>query len=98
MQSSVPLELSQDPDWEDYAECRNADPETFFPPSDLRGRELQRAVADAKAICFRCPVRTNCLNLALDMELNWGVFGGMDKHEREDILRRRARQGRSAAA
>ncbi|MGH3369724.1 MAG: WhiB family transcriptional regulator [Nocardioidaceae bacterium] len=49
--------------------CRREDPELFFAesPADV---EL------AKSLCGTCPVRTECLNAALDRREPWGVWGG----------------------
>ncbi len=33
-------------------------------------------IARAKAMCAKCPLRSNCLNDALDREEPWGVWGG----------------------
>ena len=43
----------------------------------------------AKAVCMRCPVRTECLADALDNRIEFGVWGGMTERERRALLRRR---------
>ncbi|MBO2453823.1 WhiB family transcriptional regulator [Actinomadura barringtoniae] len=70
--------------WVDYARCRSADPELFFPigPDEL---------AAAKTFCRRCHVRQACLDFALDTGQRHGVWGGLDQDERRR-LRRRARR------
>lgn len=42
-------------DWRRLAVCRGQDPELFFP---TRGTSC----AEAKRVCFGCPVRDDCLN------------------------------------
>ena len=57
-------------DWIDIdTPCRSYDPELWFAesPSD---------VEFAKALCQECPVRSLCLDGALDRGEPWGVWGG----------------------
>jgi len=51
-------------DWRHKAVCRDEDPELFFPVGNS-GPALAQ-VADAKLVCARCPVTTECLTWALD--------------------------------
>ena len=78
--------------WDDEASCQGIDPEVFFPdrPSD-------RALA-AKAICRGCPVRTACLEFALETRLDHGVWGGLTEVERRSLRRSRQRRARREAA
>ena len=62
--------------------CSAADPEFFFPP---RGDPA----AEARQICARCPVRTECLEYALAAGEEFGVWGGLDADERKNLARRR---------
>ena len=77
--------------WRDRAACRGEDSSLFFAPSyfekpfEKEGRE-----AEAKAICARCPVRDPCLEYALAIREPHGVWGGLNEHERRQILRARA--------
>jgi len=64
--------------------CSAADPELFFPP---RGDPA----ADARRICDRCPVRTECLAYALVAGEEFGIWGGLDPDERKNLARRRKR-------
>jgi WhiB family transcriptional regulator, redox-sensing transcriptional regulator len=73
-------------DWRDRAACRDADPELFFPVSDLGPGARQ--VAEAKTVCGRCPVRARCLDYAIDNALDHGVFGGTTERERRVLVRR----------
>lgn len=75
-------------DWRDRARCRDKDPELFFPiigPRDgLTAKAVHRAladqIADAKAVCARCPVEPECLEAGL-AERD-GIWGGTTPEER----------------
>ncbi|NKQ57436.1 WhiB family transcriptional regulator [Amycolatopsis sp. K13G38] len=73
-------------DWRHRAACRDEDPELFFPVSD-KGPGA-RQVTQAKAVCARCPVRSECLSHALDNGLDYGIFGGTTETERRGLFRR----------
>lgn len=68
-------------DWPSYAACRGSEPDELF----VQGAAQNRA----KAICFGCPVRTECLADALDNQIEFGIWGGMTERERRALLRRR---------
>ncbi|MER7688324.1 WhiB family transcriptional regulator [Streptomyces sp. NPDC097610] len=67
--------------WSERAACRTADPEELFADSTAQNK--------AKAVCFGCSVRTECLADALDQRIDHGVWGGMTERERRALLRRR---------
>ena len=67
-------------DWRHKAVCRDEDPELFFPVGNS-GPALAQ-IADAKLVCNRCPVTTECLTWALDSGQDAGVWGGMSEDER----------------
>lgn len=46
----------------------------------------------AKAICRRCPVRTECLDQALRNGKQHGVWGGLSENERKVLRRQRRNQ------
>jgi WhiB family transcriptional regulator, redox-sensing transcriptional regulator len=73
-------------DWWHRAACRDEDPELFFPVSEMGPGARQ--VAQAKAVCARCPVRSECLTYALDNGLDHGIFGGTTEGERRTLFRR----------
>lgn len=73
------------PSWTQRAACRDADPELFFPVSEVGPGAVQ--VAEAKAVCAACPVREACLAYALDDGLDDGVFGGLTPTERRTLRR-----------
>lgn len=72
--------------WMINALCRGAaDPELWFPVTEVGPGAAQ--VAEAKAVCAGCPVREDCLAFALDLGLDYGVFGGMSASERRALRR-----------
>jgi WhiB family transcriptional regulator, redox-sensing transcriptional regulator len=73
-------------DWRHFAECREEDPELFFPVG-TSGPALHQ-IAEAKAVCRRCPVSAECLRWALATGQNAGVWGGLSEDERRALRRR----------
>lgn len=70
----------QERDWRDDAACLGVDPELFHPGN-------ARDARPAKRICAVCPVRAECLAVALPEPDLRGVWGGTSEHERR-IMRR----------
>jgi WhiB family redox-sensing transcriptional regulator len=67
--------------------CRSVDPEVFFPPT--YGATHRTQVQMAKAVCTACPVRRDCLAVAVaDAELH-GIWGGSTPFERAAMRGRR---------
>lgn len=83
---SVPA-LNRKPDWRTSAACRDHDPELFFPTGSEGGWKL--VIADAKDICRGCPVRSTCLQFALDNGIDHGIYGGLTEKERRTLQRRK---------
>ena len=48
-------------------------------------------IAEAKSVCRRCPVVSECLTWALESGQDAGVWGGMSEDERRALKRRNAR-------
>jgi WhiB family redox-sensing transcriptional regulator len=69
--------------------CVDEDPELFFPISYRRAGEKQ--VAEAKAVCARCPMgrRLECLDEAVRNEYREGIWGGTTPGEREPLYPKR---------
>jgi WhiB family redox-sensing transcriptional regulator len=80
--------VSDRADWGSRAACRSADPELFFPVSGAGPSVAQ--VAEAKTVCARCEVRSECLAFALATRQPYGVWGGTSPDERT-VLRKKAR-------
>lgn len=68
--------------WQDYANCRGADADLFFPE---RGASTRKA----KSICGECQVRAECLDFAIDIGEKFGIWGGMSERERRKVRRER---------
>jgi WhiB family redox-sensing transcriptional regulator len=80
---------STDEDWRHKAACQDQDPELFFPVGNSGPAILQ--IAEAKAVCSRCPVASDCLAWALRTGQDAGVWGGTSEEERRALKRRNAR-------
>lgn len=82
--------------WQDDAACLNH-VQVFFPRTDNPAD-----TATAKKICGICPVKTACLDDALDMEVGAeesraGIRGGKTPKQRANLARTRRRKARAAA-
>ena len=74
--------------WQERAKCDGLDTEIFF-PGTIPGDDAQ-----AIEVCERCPVRRQCLELALrtDRTYRYGIFGGYGPKQRARIARKLARK------
>ena len=96
LMQSRSLELTIEDDWRQFAECRDTDPDLFFPVGTT-GPAIEQIEA-AKAVCRTCEVQSLCLEYALVTNQDSGIWGGTSEEERR-VLRRRwvARQRRATA-
>ncbi|MGW7443313.1 WhiB family transcriptional regulator [Kitasatospora sp. NPDC054795] len=92
------------------AACAGVDTNLFYPEvdediEDAEAIEVARTAAEwserrAKMICAGCPVRTMCLELALERRERYGIAGGLNADERwtvsKDRRRAAARERRAA--
>ena len=78
-------------DWRHEAICRDEDPELFFPVGNS-GPALTQ-IAQAKMVCHRCPVSSECLVWSLETGQDAGVWGGLSEEERR-ALKRANQRGR----
>ncbi len=69
-------------EWQKDRLC-DEDPDLFFPESNKDWVQIEQA----KAICKPCPVQSECLTLALEMDAE-GVWGGMSDAERTAMKKR----------
>jgi WhiB family redox-sensing transcriptional regulator len=73
-------------DWRSRGACLSVDPELFFPLSSAGPAAEQ--ISQAKSVCTRCQVRSECLDFALATRQVHGVWGGTSEDERRRILAR----------
>jgi WhiB family transcriptional regulator, redox-sensing transcriptional regulator len=78
--------------WQKRAICGGARAWLFFGPDGETGREQWMREGRAKAVCAVCPVREECLDYALQHHVRYGIWGGLNEHERHTERLRRARQ------
>jgi WhiB family transcriptional regulator, redox-sensing transcriptional regulator len=71
--------------WWSHAACQSVDPDLFFPisMSDPGVSEI----AQAKAVCAKCAVRSRCLSAALTSGTVHGIWGGTTEEERQHLRR-----------
>jgi WhiB family redox-sensing transcriptional regulator len=68
--------------WVRSAECAKPGGPTMFPhDKDNIGIQV------ARDVCNRCPVRTQCLEEALNRKELFGVWGGLTTDERQGLRR-----------
>ena len=67
--------------------CVNEDPELFFPEGDPRSARYRAQVVAAKLVCKECVIEAKCLEVALESNEEFGIWGGMTKEERKDLKR-----------
>ena len=91
MSTTTPAPVPTDASWRPDAACNETDPEVFFSGDD-------DATERAMALCQRCPVRTSCLKLALDLGEMHGIWGGTTESERRRMIRQRRREARQRTA
>ncbi len=82
--------------WRAAANCRNTDPDSFF-PIGTTGNALSQIKA-AKILCSKCTVQKVCLEFALVTNQDSGVWGGHSEEERRVMRRQRARTKRLEAS
>ena len=80
-------------DWVHRARCKDEDPELFFPIGTSGPAAIQ--IEMAKAVCFKCDVRDECLDWAMSTNQDAGVWGGLSEDERRALKRRNARARRA---
>ena len=65
--------------WMRKAACKDYDRSWVFLPE--MADDYNSAVAEAKAICATCTVRSDCKKFALRTEKKFGIWGGMISRE-----------------
>ena len=77
--------------WQSRSVCGGARAWLVFGPDGETEQEREAREGKAKAVCASCPVRTECLDYALDHHVRYGIWGGLNEHERFTERQRRAR-------
>jgi len=81
------MALRTEVEWQLKAACRGPQAAAFFPPTGPERREEKRMrESDAKAICDSCGVRDACLEYALMIREQHGIWGGLSETERRQLL------------
>lgn len=86
LSESAQPRLSTGDDWRERRECRDSDPEIFFPEDADDDLERRARTIQAKSVCARCDVREMCLDFALRNGDDAGIFGGLDADERQPLV------------
>jgi WhiB family redox-sensing transcriptional regulator len=82
--ASLPFDGCCSAPWQERGLCVGEDPEIFFPSHGDTGEEARR-------ICALCAVRMRCIEQAVEAD-EFGIWGGLDQHERRALRRRRGRR------
>lgn len=83
------MPMADEDNWRSRGACASADPDLFFPISSSGASRHQEE--QAKAVCARCGVRTECLDFAIVSRQAHGVWGGLGEAELAAL--RRSRRG-----
>ena len=75
-------EALMDSNWMAEGLCAEKPPSLFF-PSDGVGVDV------ARKICADCPVKSACLEYALENRIDHGVWGGTSERERRRLIKSR---------
>ncbi len=81
------LQTRYELNWRDRALCRGPQAEIFFAPFTGEGRnERRNRETAAKAICAKCSVRSECLDYAIQIKEQHGIWGGTSERERKKLI------------
>jgi len=76
-------------DWREAAACRDMDTDLFFPETLPSMKSAQGGYGEqVQRVCQSCPVRSECLEWALEFE-HHGWWGGTSPEQRRQIRRQR---------
>lgn len=77
--------VDRSPLYSGKAKCRGLKTNLFFMEDDtLRHKGLE--FTQVRAICFSCPLRKECLEIAYQTGEEYGMMGGVSGNERRQIL------------
>lgn len=77
------------PEWMLDALCREIGGDYWYADS---GPNSTSDMNIAKRACFRCPVQLKCLQHAIDTNERHGIWGGVTRENRDDLVRREGRR------
>ena len=69
--------------WRERAACLGEDNDLWFDADDYQ------KVKQAIAICQTCPVKTDCLEYAVETKPKYGIFGGLRPAQIRRVIRER---------
>ncbi len=74
-------------EWQFKAACRGPQAAVFFPPpvTERKDEKLERE-SRAKVICGQCSVNDECLDYALRIREQHGIWGGLNEAERRQRM------------
>lgn len=73
-------------EWQERAACKGMDQNIFYGPDAPESTQERVAREEkAKAVCYSCPVRRQCLDYALRHNEVYGIWGGMTERERRNL-------------
>ena len=84
----LPVPTTEAWDWQGEAACRGMASSFFFHPWGERGPSRDERVRRAKEVCADCPVIESCRRHALEVQEQYGVWGGLSEEERLVLLNR----------
>ena len=90
----LPEPTTQAWDWQARAACRGMASSLFFHPWGERGASRDERDHRAKEVCGACPVIGACRRHALEVQEQYGVWGGLSEEERLVLLNRGRRSRR----
>jgi WhiB family redox-sensing transcriptional regulator len=90
----LPAPINEVWEWQVHAACRGMSSSIFFHPWGDRGPSREERVHQAKQVCAQCRVIDSCLQHALTVQEQYGVWGGLAEEERLQLLKRRRRGSR----
>jgi len=64
--------------WMEFAACKGADQELFF----AEGAEYRASTNKAQQYCKNCVVYKDCLKFAIDNNITYGIWGGLNPKQR----------------
>jgi len=65
-------------EWRERANCKGIETSLFYPEKGHEGQGI-----DAKAVCWGCVVREECLSYALKIGERFGIWGGTSERQRK---------------